>query len=95
MDKMQILYKKVVCSSIKDENYDDDFHSEKNYIKSQHDQRGNNFKTTRNYFEDVIEHELTEALIECVKVKPNDPIEFVADALEKYLAFNILKYNFF
>ena len=91
MDKMQILYKKVVCSSIKDENYVDDFHSEKMDIKSQHDKRGSNFKTTRNYFEDVIEHELTEALIECVRVKPNDPIEFVADALEKYLAYKIVK----
>ena len=93
MDKMQILYKKArnvaVYTSIKDGNDEDDFLSKNIDIKSKHEATENSIKTTRNYFKDVVENDLTDVLIECVMVRPDDPIEFVADLLEKYLAFKV------
>ena len=36
------------------------------------------------YFKDTIGQVLADVLIDCVRERPDDPVEFVANALEKY-----------
>ena len=55
-------------------------------IKAQHEESGNRMKTKElasKYFKDVIENELSDVLMKCIDTRPDDPLQFVADELQK------------
>ena len=67
--------------------YLDDFDSEDIDIKSEHKASENSLKVKEmasTYFKDIIGQALADVLIDCVREIPDDPVEFVATALEKY-----------
>ena len=42
------------------------------------------------YFKDTTGQVLADVLIDCVRERPEDPVEFVANALEKYDSVKLL-----
>ena len=87
MEQIQTIYKKVKTICANNETYLDDFDSEVIDIKSEHKPSGNSLKVKEmasTYFKDTIGQVLADVLIDCVRERPDDPVEFVATALEKY-----------
>ena len=57
-------------------------------IKAQHEETLNKKQTKElasNYFKDVIEEELSDVLMKCINTRPDNPLQFVADELEKWV----------
>ena len=93
MEQIQTIYKKAKTMCANDETYLDDFDSEDIDIKSEHKASENILKVKEmasTYFKDTIGQVLADVLIDCVRERPEDPVEFVANALEKYDSVKLL-----
>ena len=87
MEQIQTIYKKAKTICANAETYLDDFDSEDIDIKSEHKASENILKVKEmasTYFKDTIGQVHVDVLIDCVRERHEDPLEFVATALEKY-----------
>jgi polyphosphate kinase len=83
MEQIQTISKKAKTICANDET---DFDSETIDIKSEHKPTTNSLimkERASTYFKDTIRQVLTDVLIDSVKERPEDPVEFVANALER------------